>query len=375
MNIVIKEISSKNDIKRFIRFQVEHYKGNNYFVPPIINDEIETFSKDKNPAFVEIDAKLFVALIDNKIVGRIVAINNLPANRKYGTKNIRFGWFESIDNYEVAKLLFDEVKKYAISLDMQTITGPHGFCDFDPQGMLVEGFDKLGTIAGIYNYKYYNDFVTKYGFQKDIDYVEFLSEPPYSDGIPQKMLDMAEWAKKRYGYKLIQYGKSKDYLKHGKEVFQLLNETFEDNYGTVPLSNNQIEYYIKKYFTFIHKDLIKLVADADNNIIGFLITMPNLSSAYQKSKGHLLPFGAFHLLRAMKTFNILDFYLAGVKREFRGKGVDLVMIVEIVKTAMKMGFKYAESNQELENNSKVHSEWKFFKPILHKRRRIYKLYL
>lgn len=373
MNIEIKEISSKSEIKDFVKFQIKHYKGNNYYIPPMINDEIETFSKDKNPAFLDSDAKLFVATINNEIVGRIVAINNKPANKKYNSQNIRFGWFETIDNYEVAAKLFDKVQEYAISLGMNTITGPHGFCDFDPQGMLMEGFDKLGTIAGIYNYPYYNDFVQKYGFEKEIDYLEFLSTPPYKDGIPEKMINTAQWAMKRYGFNLLRYDNSKDYLNHGREIFELIVETFDKNYGTVPLNEKQIDYYTKKYISFIHKDLIKLVTDKNDNLIGFMITMPSLSEAYQKAKGRMFPFGIFHLLKAMKSNNILDFYLAGVKKEYQGKGVDLIMVVEIVKTAMQMGFKYAESNQELENNSKVHSEWKFFNPVLHKRRRIYKL--
>ena len=373
MNIEIKEISSKNEIKKFVKFQIEHYKGNKFFIPQIINDELETFDKDKNPAFLDSDAKLFVATIGEKIVGRIVAINNKPANKKYNTKNIRFGWFETIDNYEVAQKLLDAVRLYAESLGMETITGPHGFCDFDPQGMLVEGFDKLGTIAGIYNYPYYNDFMTKYGFEKEIDYVEFLSTPPYKDGIPEKMIKMADWARERYGFKLVSYNSSKEYVKRGDEIFNLIVETFDNNFGTVPLNKEQIKYYTKKYISFIHKDLIKLVTDKNDTLIGFMITMPSMSLAYQKAKGKLFPFGIFHLLKATKTYNILDFYLAGVKNEYRGKGVDLIMVVEIVKTAMKMGFQYAESNQELENNSKVHSEWKFFNPVLHKKRRIYKL--
>ncbi len=373
MNIEIKEISSKKEIKAFVKFQLEHYKGNSYFIPPLINDEIETFSKDKNPAFPDSDAKIFVALINDKIVGRIIAINNRPANKKYGTKNIRFGWFESIDDYEVAKKLFDQVSNYALELGMEGITGPHGFCDFDPQGMLVDGFDKLGTIAGIYNYPYYNDFMSKYGFEKDVDYVEFLSTPPYKDGIPEKMIKMAKWAMNRYSFKLLQYENAKDYVKQGPAIFKLIDESFVNNYGTVPLNPKQTKYYIKKYISYIHKDLIKLVTDKDDNLIGFMITMPSLSEAYQKANGKLLPLGIFHMLKAMKTYNVLDFYLAGVKKEYQGKGVDLIMVVEIVQTAMKMGFQFAESNQELENNSKVHNEWKFFNPKLHKQRRIYKL--
>ncbi|HRP01291.1 MAG TPA: hypothetical protein PLE30_01470 [Candidatus Kapabacteria bacterium] len=375
MKIEIIEIIDKKGISEFVNFQIQHYKGNKYFIPPMIHDEIETFTRDKNPAFADCEANFFVAKMNNKIVGRIVAINNKAANKKYNTKNIRFSWFETINDYHVAELLLNRVKQYALDLGMESISGPHGFCDFDPQGMLVEGFDTLGTIAGIYNYPYYNDFITKFGFKKDIDYLEFLSTPPYKEGIPEKILNMAAWAKKRYGYKIIEYDSSKEYIKHGTEIFELLNESFANNYGTVPLSKQQIDYYIKKYISYIHKKLIKLVANNEGKLVGFMITMPSLSLAYQKSKGKLFPFGFVHLMRALKTYNTLDFYLAGVKKEYQGKGVDLIMVVEIVKSAMELGFQYAESNQELENNTKVHSEWKFFNPVQHKRRRIYKFNL
>lgn len=372
MKIEIHELKTKKELKDFVQFQQELYKDNKYYIPQLISDEIELFDRSKNPAFIESEAKIFVAKIDNKIVGRIAAINNVPANKKYKTQNIRFGWFDSIDNQLVADKLFESVENWGRELGMTTITGPHGFCDMDPQGMLIYGFDKLGTIGGIYNYEYYNKLVEQNGFVKDVDYVEFISKPPYVNGMPQKLLEAAEWVKKRNGFKLVDYTNSRQYIARGYEIFELLEESFEEIYGTVPLNKEQINYYIKKYIKYIHKDLIKLVVTEEDLLIGFMITMPSMSKAFQKAKGKYFPFGIYHILKAFRTYEILDFYFAGVKKEYRGKGVDLLMIVEIVKSAMELGFQLAESNQELENNTKVQAEWKYFSPELHKKRRIYK---
>jgi len=375
MSIKIREIKEKKDLKKFIKFQYDLYKDNKFYVPPLLMDELNTFDKNKNPAFKLSDVKFIVAEINKKIVGRIVAINNKPANQKYNIKNIRFNWFDCINDLEVAKYLFDYVEKWAKELGMDSISGPHGFTDLDPQGLLIEGFDRIPTIASFYNYEYYKEFLEKLDFIKEIDYFEYLSTPPYKEGIPKKLIDTAKWVINRYNYKLVKYDNIKEYIKRGKEIFKLLDESFSEIYGSVPLTDNQINYYIKKYISYINKDLIKLVENKEGEIIGFMITMNNLSKAYQKAKGRLFPFGIFHILKGFKNNETLDFYLAGVKEEYRGKGVDLIMIVDIVETAMKYGFKYAESNQELENNTKVQSEWKFFNPQLIRKRRIYKKFI
>jgi hypothetical protein len=373
MSIQIKEAVSPKEIKEFVLFQYGLYKDNPYFVPPLIHDEIETFDKSKNPAYEVSDAKFFLAYRDGKIVGRIVAINNKPANKKYGTKNLRFSWVEFIEDFEVLKALLDKCAEWGKELGMETMTGPHGFCDFDPQGLLVEGYDKLATIASFYNHPYYKELFDKYGAQKEIDYMEFWSTTPFKEGIPQKMIDTCEWIKKRNNFKLIEYPKLKDYVNRGEEIFTLLEKSFENNFGTVPLTEHQMTYYIKKYLSFLNKKLIKLVENEKGELVGFLISMPNLSIAMQKSKGKLFPLGWYHTLKALKTYDVLDFYFAGVREDCRNKGVDAIMALEIVKTAMEFGFAHAESNQELETNSKVQAQWKFFNPVNHKRRRIFKI--
>ncbi len=374
MAIDLVEISSKRDLLSFIKFQFSLYKDEKLFVPPLINDELDTFMQNRNPAFEYSDAKFILAKNDRgDILGRIALIDNKIANRKWETKNLRFSWIEFVEDIEVVEALFNKAEDWANQLGYDSITGPHGFCDLDPQGLLIEGFDRLPTIAGYYHKPYYFKLIERCGFVKDVDFVEFWSTTP-TEITPslEKLFKTAEWIEKKKNFHLANYPSKKQYQKRGWELFKLLDESFSENYGTIPLTDKQIEYYIKKYITYIDKKFIKYVLNKKDELIGFLITMPSLSKAYQKAKGKLYPLGFIYILKALRTFEILDFYLAGVKKEYRGLGVDVIMAADIVKTAMRLGFKYAESNQELETNTKVQSEWKFFNPVLHKRRRIYK---
>lgn len=374
MSIHLIEVNSKRDLLEFIKFQYNLYKYDEYFVPPLINEELDTFMRNRNPAYEHSDAKFILAKNESgNILGRIALIDNRMANKKWGTKNLRFGWIEFVEDLDILEALLSKAEDWAIKLGYDSITGPHGFSDLDPQGMLIEGFDRLPTIAAYYHKPYYYKFMERFGFIKDVDFVEFWSTSP-TEITPsiEKLFNAAEWIEKKKNFHLANYPSKKQYQQRGRELFRLLEESFSENYGTTPLSEKQIDYYIKKYITYINKDLIKYVLNQKDELIGFLITMPSLSKAYQKAKGKLYPTGFIHILRALKTYEILDFYLAGVKKEYRGLGVDVIMAADIVKTAMRLGFKHAESNQELETNTKVQSEWKFFNPVLHKRRRIYK---
>lgn len=372
MSVTIRRVSSRKEVKDFVKVPFSIYKDNPYWVPPLIRDEMEIFDPRKNPAFEYADCRLFIAEKDGCPVGRVAAIDNRAANEKYNVRNLRFGWFDTIDDIEVAKALFDAVEAYAAELGMETITGPHGFCDLDPQGMQVEGFDKLATISGYYNFPYYRPLVEQCGYEKEIDYVEFLTQVPHETGIPEKLVRLSERVLERSKLRLLKFRNRKEIVKRGEELFHLLDEAFENIYGSVPLNEHQIQYYVKKYISFVDKDLIKAVVNEEDRMIGFMITMPSLSRAFQKARGRLLPFGWYHILKSIKSNDILDFYLAGVDEHYRGLGVDLLMVVSITQTALQKGFKCAESNQELETNAKVQAQWKYFNPQNHKRRRIFK---
>jgi hypothetical protein len=373
MSITVKEVLNKRDLKTFVKIPFPIYKGNPYWVPQPIRDDMEIFNRDKNPAFDNADARLFIALKDGKPVGRIAAILSRVANKKYSTKNLRFGWFDAPDDPEVAASLFAAVEGWARELGLETVTGPHGFCDLDPQGMLVEGFDQEPTIAGYYNFPYYQKLVEGQGFQKEIDYVEFRTQVPHDmSAFPEKLLRLAERIQERGGFRLLKYTKKKDILSRGKELFQLLDETFEEIYGTVPLTEKQVNYFIKKYFSFVDKDLLQMVVNEKNEMIGFMLAMPSLSKAFQKANGRLFPLGWLYMLSALKKNDVLDFYLAGVRKAYRGQGIDLLMVVEMARGAVGKGFKFTESNQELETNTKIQAQWKYFNPVQHKRKRIFK---
>jgi GNAT superfamily N-acetyltransferase len=372
MSVEIRLVETRRELKTFIKFPFEIYKGDPYWVPPLIMDDLDTFSPTKNPAFEHAEAKLFLAYKDGKAVGRIIGILSHAANDKYNTKNLRFGWFETINDYDVAHSLLLAVENWGKELGLETMTGPHGFSDLDPEGMLVEGFDQLPTISVYYNFPYYPGFVEKYGFEKEIDYLEFRSVNPQETGIPPKLLRLGERIKERSGVKIHKFKSKRELKQRTVDLFHLLNEAFEEIYGSVPLSEKQIYYYVKKYFTFVDKDLIQLAVNEQDEAVGFMIAMPSLSKGFQKAKGRLLPFGWFHILRSLKNYEVLDFYLAGVKKSYRGQGVDLLMVLEVLQAALKKGVKYAESNPELETNKKIHAQWKYFNPTQHKRRRIYK---
>ena len=373
MSLEIFEVHTQKEIKEFVKFQLDLYKGNEYYVPPTISDEMATFIPEKNPAFEEADCQLFLAKRDGKIVGRIAGIWSRAANKKYGYKNLRFSWIDCVEDYEVWKLLLDTVIAWGKKKGATTVDGPHGFNDFDMQGMLVEGFDRLATIASFYNYPYYPKFMERYGFEKEIDFVEFLSTTPEKGHFPEKLQRVNDYIMKKNHFHLLEYKTIKEILARADEIFALLEVSFEENFGTVPLTERQNEYYKNKYLKMLDPNLIKLVEDDNHALVGFIITMPNLSKAYQKANGHLFPFGFIHLLKGLKSREVLDFYFAGIRKDLRGKGVDSILASEIVKSAMNMGFTKAESNQELENNTLVQSMWKFYSPEQHKRRRIFKM--
>ena len=373
MSIVIKEVLDKKALKTFVKLPFALYKDDPLWIPQLIHDDMEIFDKEKNPAFENADSRLFLAYKDGKPAGRIAAIDNRAANKKYGTKNLRFGWFDAIDDPGVAAALFGAAEGWARELGHETLTGPHGFCDLDPQGMLVEGFDQLPTIAGYYNFPYYRKLVEDLGFAKEIDYVEFRCQVPKDmSAFPEKLVRLADRIQERGGLRLLKFASKKEILARAEELFHLLDEAFDEIYGAVPLTEKQIHYFIKKYFSFVDKDLIQAVVNEKDEMVGFMIAMPSLSRAFQEANGSLLPLGWLHILRALKKNDVLDFYLAGIKKTHRGLGVDLLMVVNMARAAVAKGFRFTESNQELETNNKIQAQWKYFDPMQHKRKRIFK---
>ncbi|WP_456106290.1 N-acetyltransferase [Prevotella sp.] len=376
-SIQIKRVETKKDLKRFIEFHYDLYKGNPYDVPNLYSDEVNTLSKDKNAAFDFCEAEYYLALKEGKIVGRVAAIINHKANEKWKKKDVRFGWIDFIDDIEVSRALFEAVEEYGRKKGMDDIVGPLGFTDMDPEGMLTWGFDKLGTMATIYNYEYYPQHMEKLGgWEKDNDYVEYYLVVPEKS--PEKYTKIAEMVEKRYNLHVRKLTK-KDIFQggYGKKLFDLINLTYSDLYGFSELTDRQIDQYVKMYFPFADLNLVTVIEDGnkDNQLAGLGITIPSLSHALQKCRrGRLFPFGWWHLLRAIKFHKTdgVDLLLMGFLPEYRSKGANALLFADLIPRYVAYGFKWGETQVEMESNEGVQSQWGPLDPINHKKRRCYR---
>ena len=373
MAITIKKVETSKELKQFIRFNYEMYKDNPYSVPDLYDDMLNTFSRKKNAAFEFCEADYFLAYKDGKPVGRVAAIMNNRANETWNKKEVRFGWIDFIDDAEVSDALLKTVEAWGKERGATEIVGPLGFTDFDAEGMLVEGFDQLSTMATIYNYPYYPEHMVKHGYEKDADWVEFKIYIP--DAIPDKHKRISEIIMRKYGLKIVKCTSTKDINKYGQAIFDLMNEAYSQLYGYSALSPKQIKQYIKMFLPILDLRMVTLVVDSEDQVIAAGISMPSLSEALQKGKGRLLPFGWYHLLKVIflkKYPKVLDLLLVAVKPEYQNKGVNALLFYDLIPVYQKIGFEYAESNPELELNDKVQAQWEYFKTEQHKRRRCFK---
>ena len=373
MLTTIKKVSTKRELKKFIRFNYELYKENPYSVPDLYDDMLNTFNKKKNAAFAFCEADYFLAYRDGRIVGRVAAIINHRANEKWGCKNVRFGWIDFIDDPEVSDLLIRTVEQWGRERGMTHIVGPLGFTDFDAEGMLIEGFDQLGTMATTYNYPYYPKHMDRMGFQKDADWVEYKIFIP--DAIPEKHQRISDLIQRKYNLKIKKYTSSKLIAKeYGQAIFELMNEAYSPLYGYSPLTQRQIDQYVRMYLPIVDLRMVTLITDADDQLVAVGISMPSLSEALQKSHGRLLPLGWYYLLKALffkRRAKMLDLLLVAVKPEYQNKGVNALLFSDLIPVYQKLGFIFAESNPELELNGKVQAQWDYFKTEQHKRRRAF----
>lgn len=373
MSVKIVKVTTKRELKQFISFNNELYKGNPYFVPDLYDDSLSTLRKDVNAAFEFCVADYFLAFRDGKVVGRVAAIINNRANEIWNRKAVRFGWIDFIDDVEVSAALMSTVENWGREHGMNEVQGPMGFTDFDKEGMLIEGFDRVGTMATIYNYPYYPRHLEQLGYVKDADWVEFLFKVPEKNWERTERLS-ALIARRNNLHVVKCESRSKLAKRYGKALFELVNVCYAPLYGFSPLSDAQINQFIKTYLPLIDLRLVSLVADADENLVGIGVSLTSFAEALQKSKGRLLPFGWIHFIKPFlcRHPKRLDFLLMAIKPEYQGKGVNAMIINDLLPRYIEMGVVDIESNPELELNEKIQSQWDAFEKEQHKRRRAYK---
>lgn len=374
MAVEIKKVTTKAELKKFIRFNYEFYKDNPYSVPDLYDDMLNTFSPQKNAAFEFCEADYFLALRDGKIVGRVAAIINRRANDTWNKHTVRFGWIDFIDDIEVSTALINTVKEWGRERGMTEIEGPLGFTDMDAEGMLIEGFDQLSTMATIYNYPYYPQHMERLGMEKSADWVEMKIYVP--DHIPEKHQRISQIIARKYNLHTRKIKSKKEIRETGiaHDIFRLINDAYTPLFGYSRMTERQIDQYVKMYVPVLDLRMVSIVENEQNEIVAVGISMASLSRALQKAKGRLLPFGWFHLLKALmwKRPKVLDLLLVAVRPDYQGKGVNALLFTDLIPVYKKLGFEYAESNPELEMNEKVQNQWQYFKTEQHKRRRCFK---
>ena len=372
MSVQIKVVESKRELKTFVRFGNKLYKGNKFYVPSLVLDELSTFDKKKNGAFDFCQAELYLAYKDGAVVGRVAAIINHKANERWKVQQVRFGWIDFIDDMEVSSALLDAVIAYGKAHGMTQIVGPLGFTDFDPEGMLVEGFDRLGTMALIYNHPYYPEHLKKLGYTKETGWVEYRITIP--EDIPERHKKLATIVLERYNLKILKLSR-REIIKqgYGRRFFELINQTYCNLYGFSLLTDKQIDSYVDLYLSLIDTRMITFVENDKGELVAAGASIPSLSAALQKCNGEILPFGWWHLLKAMfiKRPDTLDLLLIGVRPDYQNCGVNSVLILDLAERYKQMGFKFAETNAMLESNEKIQAMWRPFDKEQHKARWVF----
>lgn len=371
MSVIVKEVKTKKELKVWATFPNKLYKKVPEFVPFLLGDEMDTFTKGKNPAYEFCDTKLFLAVKDKKIVGRIAGLINHAANEKWKTSNIRFTRFDFIDDYEVSAALINAVIEWGKASGLTTVVGPMGFTDMDHSGMLIEGYNELNMSITFYNFPYYKDHMEKLGFIKEVDWVEY--QLLVSDKPNEKLKKLSAFLQRQGNYKLVTYTDRKQLFGEAFEAFKVIDVAFSKLYGTVPLTDEVINKSISDYIPLVNLDYICSVKDKDGAIVGFAVLVPSIAKALKKSNGRLLPFGLFRMLKALRGKNdTLEMFFIAVKPEYQMKGIPVIIMDYMINACVKNGVKICESGPELELNEDVQAMWKYFDVRKHKRRRCYK---
>ncbi len=368
--VEIKKVITSKDVRKFVDFPEKLYKGNPYYVPNLRIDEINKFDKRKNESFEDCEIQAFLAYKNNKLVGRICAIIQKLYNQKHNEKRVRFSRFDSINDIEVAKALFDAVEDWAKEKGMNIAHGPMGYNDLDREGLLIEGFDQYQTFEEQYNHPYYPKLIEECGYKKEVDWLECRLFTPKQ--VDPKVERLSQAVLSRYNLKIAECKNIKELVsRYVDGVFETLDEAYSNLYGTVPFTDKVKKAVVSQFYLILRKEFIVIVTDKNDKVVAFGLCFPSLSNAVNKSKGRLFPTGIFRLLKAKKQVDIIDLGLIAVKPEYQNKGLNAVVLNYMISQMIKLGVSAAETNLMLEDNFKIQQQWKFFDYIQHKRRRAY----
>ena len=367
-DIVIKEAKTKAEYLAFVKFPYSLYKENPNWVPPLINDEIETIDPDLNPVYQNANASFFLAYQDEKIVGRIAAIINWIEVKEIKKSKVRFGWFDVIDNINVSKSLIDCVIKFGKDHNLESIEGPLGFSNLDKAGLLIKGYEEQNTMITLYNYPYYSEHLKKLGFNEAAKWVEYEIKIDDFESSPEKVKRFSKLIMERYNLSLLNFKNRKAIIPYVDQMFELLDKTYNKLQSYVPIQDYQIENYKKRFLKFINPDFIKCIIDQQGKLICFSITMPSFTEALKKVNGKLTLFNSIHILKAMYFNKRASFYLIGVRPDYQNKGITAIIFNEMQKLFNKQNINIVETNPELEENTAIQKLWKNYEHRLHKRR-------
>ena len=370
----VKEVNTEREMDDFVGLTERLYAGSPYYVPDMETDIRETFDPRKNAGLDFSDIQPFIAYDEHgNAVGRIVGIINHRANKKWHTKNVRFGFVEFIDDKDVSAALLKAVERWGRERGMDCIQGPMGIFDFDKEGMLVEDFDRIGSMVTIYNPPYYSEHLEALGYEKEVDWVQVSNEVPKD--VPDKYARVAELSNEMFGLRSRKLTRADISRRgYGRKVFDLLNVSYSPLFGYTELSDRQIDTYLKRYLPLLDLRMLSVVENEKGELVGVAITMPSLSQALRKSKGRLWPLGWFYLLRALKwrREEKAEMFLVAVRPDYQGLGVNALFFNDLIPVYNRLGFRYAETGPQLEDNVKELSQWKPLHPTFTKRRRCYK---
>lgn len=371
--VEIKEVTSIGELKKFIRFPDHLYKGNTCRVPPLHFVEEGALNRKVNPAFDYCDAKYWIAFRNGEIVGRIAAILNTSSNKIRNEKSMRFGWMDFIDDMDISYSLFKKVEDWARQNGLNHVHGPLGFTDMDLEGMLIEGFDEVGTQAVLYNYPYYPIHLEQLGYRKEVDWLQFEIKIP--NPVPERVTRLSKHVREKYNLRVLDAKKKKDLIPYVKKMFRTLNEAYKNLYGFVPLTEKQMEYYTKQYFSIINPRHVCFVLDPNDDVVAFGISIYSISRALIKAKGSVFPFGWFYIYNALRKNDTVDLFLEGVKPKYHNKGLPAIFFEHMMKAYHEDGVKTAISSSTLEHNTPAYLMFLDFEHRQHMKRRCYGKYI